>query len=281
MNALILGKKIVGRKETLEYAAKKFGWHDVVIGISAFYAFWAWIIARILRKKCIYYCIDFYSPEIAYTTWDKIFIPCAMLMDRFLIQAVDEVWDISERINWGRGEFGNYGAYAPKIVPLSYPPTFFHFVQPRPLKTQNRAIVGVYVGLETYGWELMEKIEGVKWLKLGGKPYLPIEELLDKIAQGDFGISLWRDKGNNYYGDPGKTKLYSACGLPVIMTDNTPYAKIIKETMAGIVIKYDQEELRKAIKEMIFNYDFYKRNVKETWEYINADNLYANLKILD
>lgn len=276
-----MGKKIVGRKETLEYAAKKFNWHDVVIGISAFYAFWAWIIARLTGRKFIYYCIDFYSPEIAYTTWDKIFIPCAMLMDRFLCKVADKVWDISERIEIGRWEFGTYSVVDYNklrhwnIVPLAYPPSYFRCKQ----GDKRRAI---FVGLDPYGLELFNGLMfDVDLTWLGGKPLIPLQELLDKISIGGFGVSLWKDKGNNYYGDPGKTKLYSACGLPVIMTDNTPYARIIKETMAGIVIKYDQEELRKAIKEMLFNYDFYKRNVKETWKFINADNLYANIKVLD
>lgn len=281
MNALILGKKIVGRKETLEYAAKKFGWKDVVIGISVFYAFWAWIIARLTGRKFIYYCIDFYSPEIAYTIWDKIFIPCAMLMDRFLCKVADEIWDISERINEGRTNFGGYAPKHHTIVRLAYPPTYFHFVPPRPLKTQKKPIRICYVGLEKYGLELLWSIKDITDLDfLGGKPYLPIDELLLRISNYDCGISLWKDKGNNYYGDPGKTKLYSACGLPVIMTDNTPYTKIIRDTQAGVICEYNEISLRKAIKEMIFNYDFYKRNVKDTWKFINVDNVYANLKIL-
>ncbi len=134
-----------------------------------------------------------------------------------------------------------------------------------------------YVGLEPYGLELLEGLENINLIWPGKDKRLPLEELLDIISKADIGISLWKEKGNNYYGDPGKTKLYSACGLPVIMTDNTPYADIIRETNAGLVINYDKYELEKAILEIKDNYEYFKSNVKKTWKYINADELYRNL----
>jgi glycosyltransferase involved in cell wall biosynthesis len=275
--ATIFAKKTVGRLETLQYANKKFNWSNrVVIGVSAYFGFWAWIIARLTGRKFIYYAIDFYSPEIAEDTWDLIFIRCAMLMDRFLVWAADECWDISERINEGRAKFGHYRVKESRIIPLAYPPHYFRYSGPR---MENKGIVAVYVGLDPYGLELFEGLDEVE-LKWIGKGKLSLDELLTQVSQGTFGVSLWKEQGNNYYGDPGKTKLYSACGLPVIMTDNTPYAKIIKDTMAGIVIKYNKGELRKAIKEIAFNYGFYKRRVKDTWKYINADDVFRDIKLL-
>lgn len=156
-----------------------------------------------------------------------------------------------------------------KIVPLAYPPSYFRF------KTGNPNL-GVFTGLVPYGKELLEGIDYV-WI---GRGKTPIKELLEKISSCGYGISLWGKKGNNYYGDPGKTKLYSACGLPVLMTDNTPYAKIIKETMAGVIVDYTKESVNKGVKELIFNHAFYKRNVKLTWKYINADILFGNKDFL-
>ncbi len=265
---IILGKKTVGRLETLEYANDKFKWPEGVIGISCFFGLLAWLSAKLTKRKCIYYCIDFYDPEVFTGWWDKIFIPLARAIDKFLCKHCDEVWDISDRINEGRSKFGGYMAKS-KIVPLSYPPSYFRFR----IEDYKRI---VYVGLAPYGLELLGDIP-YDWL--GKDKLLPLDELLDRISYRGIGISMWEKDGNNWYGDPGKTKLYSACGLPVIMTANTPYAKVIKETHAGIVIDYSEESLRYAIKKILGNYNYYKNNVKRTWKYIDADEVFKGVKL--
>jgi glycosyltransferase involved in cell wall biosynthesis len=191
----------------------------------------------------------------------------AMQMDRFLTRVVDEVWDISEKINEGRDFFGLYRANS-KIVPLSYPPSYFRF------KDDVVKNCVAFVGLDPYGLELMRGVEGAKLVWLGGKDHWPLEKLLEALSVCGIGLSLWKEDGNNYYGDPGKTKLYSACGLPVIMTNNTVYSKIIQETQAGIVIDYNKASLQSAIQQLLNNYDFYKSNVKKTWPYINSDEVF-------
>ena len=271
---IILGKKIVSRVETLEYANKKFNWpcHGI-IGISCFFGLWAWFRAKTFgyKMKCIYYCIDFYDPEVFTGWWDKIFIPLARAIDKFLCKHCDEVWDISERINEGRSKFGGYRAKS-KIVPLSYPPNYFRFRTDSEDKDEI-----AFVGLTDYGLELLPKDINFHWF--GKDELLPTDELLDLLSLSGIGISMWEKDGNNWYGDPGKTKLYSACGLPVIMTANTPYAKVIKETHAGIVIDYSEESLRYAIKKILGNYNYYKNNVKRTWKYINADEVFKGVKL--
>ncbi len=271
---IILGKKIVGRVETLKYANKKFKWpcHGI-IGVSCFFGLLAWFRARTFgyRMKCIYYCIDFYDPYIFTGWWDKIFIPLAIMVDKFLCRHCDEVWDISHRINEGRSAFGEYRAKS-RIVPLSYPPSYFRFYE-----DVSKNVI-VYVGLTSYGLELYEKIDSFFWLK-GYKKFMPLERFLFRLSHCGIGVSMWEKDGNNWYGDPGKTKLYSACGLPVIMTANTPYAKIIKQTHAGLVIDYSEESLKYAIKKILGNYKYYKNNVQKTWRYINADEVFKGVKL--
>lgn len=274
--ALILGKKIVGRKETLEYANEKFKWRkDVIIGISAFFGFWAWLLARLTNRKVIYYCIDFYSDKVIEGLFDRLFIYTERLMDKFLIKHCDKRWIISERIREGRQKYGNYDYEGNNIIiPLCYPPNYFRFNE-HPLYKNTI----VFIGLDPYGLELLPKNTDFIWLGKG--KLLPLKELLDKLSNCGIGISLWKEKGNNYYGDPGKTKLYSVCGLPVIMTDNTPYAKIIDDTNAGLLIPYDKEYLKQAINDMLYNYDYFKNNVKKTWEYINVDEIFRNIRLLE
>ena len=283
--AIILGKKHFGRLETLQWANKHFNWpDDVVIGISCFYGFWAYIRAKLTRKRCIYYCIDFYSPEIAKNLWDRVFIWSAMQMDKFLISHVDKVWDISVNIDKGRERFGKYQVkwsfrkwISHQVVPLSYPPEYFRMsstLSHKPL---------AYVGLEPYGLELIYPIPCVKFRWLGGIEckFLGKYELLNQLCEYGIGIALWKEKGNNYYGDPGKTKLYLACGLPVVMTANTAFSRVVKETEAGVIVDYTQESVEAGINKILANYDYYKQNVKKTWGYINAEEVFRDMRLLD
>jgi len=266
--AIIFGKKIVGRKETLEYVAEKYNWQNIVVGISAFFGVWAWLLGRLTGRKCIYYCIDFYSDEVIEGFFDRLFIYAERLVDKFLCKHCDETWDISRRINEGRYQFCKFSADS-RIIPLCYPPSYFSF------KENNFGNKIVFIGLNPYGLELLPKNIEFEWL--GKDKLLPLEILLNRLCLCDIGISLWKKKGNNYYGDPGKTKLYSACGLPVIMTGNTPYATIIQKTQAGLIIEYSEIDLQNAIQEILHNYNFYKQNVKKTWKYINADEVFKNI----
>jgi len=104
--------------------------------------------------------------------------------------------------------------------------------------------------------------------------------MLDQLSNCGIGISIWDRDGNNYYGDPGKTKLYSACGLPVIMTNNTPYAEVIERTKSGIIVKYDKKSIDEAVMKIFNNYDFYKSNVYKTRDLINADKLLRDFQVL-
>ena len=263
--AIILGKPTVSRKEALEYLAEKHNWKNVIIGISAWYGFWAWVLARLLDRKCIYYCIDFYAPTEAENWRDKLFIWSAMQMDKFLNRHCDDVWDISKNIDEGRYIYGGYVGQKSRILPLCYPPDYFRFNPP-----EMKELV-VYVGLDGFGTELISDQPNFLWLANG---HLPLNLLLQNLSICGIGLAMWKTVGNNYYGDPGKSKLYSACGLPVIITNNTLYSKVIAETQAGIVIPYDRTALKEAIKKIADNYDFYKNNVKKTWRYINADEVY-------
>lgn len=268
--AIILGKPIFGRLETLQYANKKFNWSDKwIIGISHSYAFKAWLLARLTGKKCVYYCIDFYTYKISSGFFDNIWIWFSIKLDKFLCNHVDEVWDISEMINVGRWEYSRYMRNS-KIVPLSYPPDYFRW-------SYDIFNCGIFVGLVPYGkkiWPNKTRAE------LEGK--IPLDKLLNRISEYSCGISVWEKDGNNYYGDPGKTKLYLACGIPVIMTKNTPFAHIVEETKAGIVLqRYSKRDAERAYRRIMNKYSFYKRNVRKTWRYINADKVFGSLRLLE
>lgn len=61
----------------------------------------------------------------------------------------------------------------------------------------------------------------------------------------------------SYRSDPGKIKLYLACGLPVITTKIATSHNVITANKAGIVIDFDEQDLAKAIYQVLKNKERY------------------------
>lgn len=62
--------------------------------------------------------------------------------------------------------------------------------------------------------------------------------------------------------DPGKIKLYLACGLPVITTQVATSSQTIERGEAGLVIDYDKERLSKAVVDILKDKKRYKKYKK-------------------
>lgn len=50
-----------------------------------------------------------------------------------------------------------------------------------------------------------------------------------------------------FYSDPGKVKVYLGCGLPVILTDVPPIARVIAREGAGRIARYDATDLAETV----------------------------------
>ena len=230
----------------------------------------------------------------------------------------DEVWDISERISEARHRFGGlkqerYG-YKNRIAPLGYSRGFFRNKEVRDIDRYAVVFIGVIVegqGLELVLEDLPEirkHIPGIKIKVIGTGPFLARfkeqvqkawlnslftfygfvesnEAMLDIVASSAIGISLWDNRdnklNNSYFGDPGKTKLYSVCGLPVIVSNDTVYSHIIARNRAGIAISYDRKELVSALTTLLRNdteYPKFKANaVMTAQEYCDSEKIFSSV----
>ena len=265
MKSIVLGKKVVSRTETVRDWVEKSGHKDCVIGISAFYGVWAYLIRLLrIRKRFIYYCIDFYSYDIAWGWPDKVFIWLHIRVDRFLTFRADENWIISTRILLARDIPSPHFT----IVPLGYPKSYF-----RDEKFHYDSIV--YVGLKPYGLELARKVVPKHKLTILTSGKLPLKRLLNIVSHSGIGLALWEKKGNQYYGDSGKIKLYLVCGIPVIVTSNANFSEVVEREQAGVVIDFNEQSLRLAIKKIENNYEFYRKNaVRIGHEYCDSERIF-------
>lgn len=292
---------------------------DCYIGISHFSGLTGVILKKLgICKRNIYYAIDYYKVDKSASKFTQILVGIENFIDKIAVLYSDEVWDISSRIKEGREQFNKlkYNVYESKhrIVPLGYDLTFFHSKEVKDIDRYSIVFVGVIVANQ--GLELM--LEALPSLRkvfprisvkiIGTGPFLKsfkrkvneqkmsnhfefygfIEDenkMLDVVASSAIGISVWNnasDKAlNAYYGDPGKTKLYSVCSLPVIVSDFTVYSEIVTKYKAGIAIKYDKKALVNAIKELFSNeslYEEYKSNTVLTANnYCNSQKIFSDI----
>ncbi len=104
--------------------------------------------------------------------------------------------------------------------------------------------------------------------KLGLDPHVtfmgevPNHEEVERILT-TCGIALapYEPSSDNFtqYTEPGKVKVYLACGLPVVITSVPPIARGIEERGAGIVIEYSVRELTAAIQKLVVDDALYSR----------------------
>ncbi|NQS88962.1 glycosyltransferase [Patescibacteria group bacterium] len=275
---------------------------DLCVGVSHFSGMIGVVLTKLgICKKSIYYCIDHYKGNGWLFTLQNA-------IDRWTVLHSDKVWDISYRIPEARSLNCELYNHKHSIVPVGYGPTFFRYNE----DIDRYSIVFVGVMQKGHGLELM--LEALPFLIkvfpkinmriIGRGPFLDefagmvkergldkyyklygfikdTNEMLDIVASSAAGIAVWNDIGNSYYGDSGKTKLYSVCGLPVIVSDFVIYSEVVTKCKAGIAIKGDKEALIGAVKKLFSDdnlYWEYKRNAKlAAQNYCSSHKIFSNV----
>jgi glycosyltransferase involved in cell wall biosynthesis len=292
--------------------------YDLSVGIARFSGFTAACFKLFrISKKCIYYSIDYYYHFRKPGLFNNVFLFISDLAEKFAIYISDEVWDITDRISIARSIIRKIKkqSYAHKysVVPLGYSNAFFRNKDLAPSEKYTLVFAGVVV--EGQGLELLLDIlpelkkdfPALKVKIIGTGPFLPrfkeklkernadgffsfygfiedVDRMIDVISSSAVGVSLWNEKTNGtnfYFGDPGKTKLYSVCGLPVIVSNKTVYAKVISNNRCGIAIRYKHQELLDAIRILFLDnaqYKEYKSNtIKTARDYCSAEKIFSQV----
>jgi len=244
-----------------------------VIGISSFNAFLCVLLQRLrLVDHVIYYSID-YPFQTCMTSvlfrW----------LDEFCAKNSDVVWDLSPAISRARDVNINSSQKASTtiIVPLTYSSKLLTI---RPLNEIERwtlAFVGTLNKLQGLQLLIEDMPEVIQYLPnvlvriIGDGPYANelkkiVKELgLDKhfvfygfveknsdviniISRCAIGVAPYvpTPENNAIAADPGKTKLYAFCGLPVITTKISS-GLFIDGKGAGVAIDYVPRECAKAV----------------------------------
>jgi glycosyltransferase involved in cell wall biosynthesis len=269
---------------------------DVSIGISGFDALPGVILKNFLKvNKTVFWTGDFVPRSRFEAGWKNLIY---FQENRFVLKRCDYIWNISPRIEKLREKiYGIKSKRIQRIVPIG---VWTNRRVKLPIENIHKHRV-LFVGhlLEKQGVQLVLKsipeikktILDFEFLVVGKGNYeqtlknlakeLDIEnyvrfagyvkdEEMEQLASSsacavapyDMRTDTW-----TRYADPGKIKNYLASGLPVILT-NVPYnASEIQQRRCGIVIKYDADDLAKAVITLFSNDSLLEEYRNNAFEY--------------
>jgi glycosyltransferase involved in cell wall biosynthesis len=258
--------------------------YDLYIGVGTwFQVFTGLFLKRIgFVKRIIFWTTD-YSPV---RFRNPILKRMYAMFDKFCVERTDYAWSPTYRIVEDRVEKG-YG-FDPKkqiVVPYGIEPCEIEHVPSKLLLPYSLVYLGVL--RENCGFELLlealplviKKIPAVKvtvityesfpikWLKwiddhnlksnfeiLG---YISDNRELGKILKlRKVGLVLY-ERSFKTFSDPARPKTFLSKGLPLVITNVPLIANEISQNEAGVVIRYDKDELSQAILKLLEDNRFY------------------------
>jgi glycosyltransferase involved in cell wall biosynthesis len=232
-----------------------------------------WLRRRGRARRLVLYSID-YSPR---RFSNPILNRAYHLVDRLAAQRADIVWNVSPAIATARRARDRRAGAPQLVVPLG---TYYDRI-PRASSAPTTPRLG-FLGhlLEKQGLQLViealpsirRRLPTVTVLVLGDGPYratlqqLAAERGVDgaveftgfiddhreverRLAGCTLGLAPYVPDPESFtrFADPGKIKTYLACGLPVILTDVPPIARLLEERGAGRIVPYEAAALAQAI----------------------------------
>lgn len=233
-----------------------------------------------LIKKIVYYGVDYTPKRYSNPLLNNLY----QYMDKLACRISDRNWIAVENIIIAKVKNGlDLKRCAPfQIVPIGFGKEGIFI---RPIKKVNRFNL-VFVGVlyEKQGLQLVIKVLP-KLIKKFPKVHLTIvgsgpfetqikklveqqvvssyvtftgyisnhQEIVKLLSDSGIGLAAYNPSLGDftYYADPSKIKLYLLCGIPVITTKVPPIAKEIIKRKAGFVIDYSEDDLIKALENLL------------------------------
>jgi len=293
----------IGAIDTLWQVFKSGKKFDLYVGSNNLNAFVGILLKKMGRvKKVIFYTPD--SPPNRFR--NRLLNNFYHWLDSFCVKHSDLVWNNSNRMIAEREKRGLSKKYRNKQIEV---PMGTDLVEQTAFSEIDRYSIG-FVGhlKEGQGLELIidalpeitKQIPKVKLLIIGSGPIeeklkLQVKNLKLKNVEflgfiGDInkvyrilskcaiGIALYKKYSHAQYTDPGKVKNYLSVGLPIVITDVPEIAYEIDKEKCGIMIKYDRQEVVKAIVKLLKNEDLlksYRKNVGKLACKYSYDRIFA------
>lgn len=248
---------------------------SLFIGIDPLNALSGIILRKLgLVKKTVFYCVDYTPTRFKNIILNKIYL----WIDKLCALGSDEVWNVSLRIVKLRQEqciLKEKIKYVPNSPKFSDCPRL-------PEKEINRNQIVMVTGqthslvmdlvLESFA-KVSRKIPNLHLKIIGTEKtrsqknvefmgQLENAKLLEVVSQSRIALAIYVFSNKYswiYYGDSKKTREYLACGIPVIITDVVGTSVDVEKYESGIVVRFNKDDLIKAIEKLIINKKFWKK----------------------
>lgn len=259
-------------------------------------------------NKLVYYVIDYNPKRFSNPILNWIY----HVIDHIAVRNSDVTWNLSDRMRVGRIEYFKF--HDDKQITLPIGIWTDRISKPDPKKSDNKTIVFVGHITKKQGLDeviqamplILKSIPQAKLLIVGDGEYtstlkqickqLHIEksveftgfikehkEIENIISRGAIAVAMY-DKfvdgqlSFTYFADPGKLKLYLACGLPVVVSDVPHNARILEEKKCAIVVDNRYQSIADAVirilkdKSLLYSY---KQNARKIAEGYNWEKLFT------
>jgi glycosyltransferase involved in cell wall biosynthesis len=258
---------------TMRWAGGSDRWDLFIAGDPLLALAGLYLRRRGRARRLVLYSID-YSPRRFVNPWLN---RAYHRIDRLAARNSDVVWNVSPAIETARRERDRADAARQLVVPLGT-----HYERIARLPSAPAAPRLAFLGhlLEKQGLQLAiealpairRRLPSVTLLVLGDGPYRQALEALAlrvgvesavqfvgfiddhveierRLAACTLGLAPYVPDPESFsrFADPGKIKTYLACGLPVIVTDVPPIARLLDERGAGRIVAYEATALAQAI----------------------------------
>ncbi len=236
-----------------------------------------WLRRRRRVRRLVLYSIDYSPRRFSNPVLNRVY----HLIDRLAAQHADVVWNVSSAIETARRARDGRAAAPQVVVPLG---TYYDRI-PRSSSAPPAPRLA-FLGhlLEKQGLQLViealpsirRRLPAVTLLVLGDGPYRAAlerqsadlgvgqavefagfiddhREVERRLAACTLGVAPYVPDPDSFtrFADPGKIKTYLACGLPVVLTDVPPIARLLEERGAGRIVAYEAAAAAETIIEYL------------------------------
>jgi glycosyltransferase involved in cell wall biosynthesis len=131
-------------------------------------------------------------------------------------------------------------------------------------------IVGSLEGAEkTFFYNFCEE-HGIDDSMVEVTGWIPYEKLPGYLS-GNIGIIFFEKTFNTYYGMPNKLFNYINASMPILSTHCAELSDFIEYNKIGCIVERNIDSIKMGLKELVSNYSFYQKNIKNiqnlvSWE---------------
>lgn len=252
--------------------------YDIFFGVNILNAFVGLILKKLGKvERAILYTIDFIPQRFPNKTLNWIYHQ----VDNFCIKHCDLVWNLSPVMVEGREKKGISSKYKKKQIEV--PVGTDTNIEVPPFSKIDRYTIAFMGHLRKEHRipflvdclpDIIKKIPQAKLLLVGGGPleaeireYVERKGLKEKVEMTGFvkdpsdvnrklagcaiAVAPYEETAFVRYTDPGKPKVYLACGLPVVITKIVSVAFEVEKAKCGFAIGYTREDLINAIVKLL------------------------------